>query len=146
MVVFRPFLAIFSPNTWISFTKLKFRQSFWDAKWVYIIFGSKLMTKWKTYKSAKNAKNITQIRVFLQNRKKAEMEIFVSCSITFEKINCLIPQNDCLYLSFWKIFVLLEKKWPEVVLKRSFIIRKFWKTPSKSFWIQNFFYTFKVSK
>ena len=32
MAVFRPFLAFFSPTTWISFTKLKFRQWFWGAE------------------------------------------------------------------------------------------------------------------
>ena len=42
------------------------------------------------------------------------------------------PQNDCLNLSFVKdIHAVGNKKWPEVVWKRPFLIRKFWKTPSR---------------
>ena len=40
------------------------------------------------------------------------------------------PQNDRLNLSFVKDIHIVGKKWPEVVLKRPFSIRKFWETPS----------------
>ena len=46
-----------------------------------------------------------QISVFVQNRKKKEIEIFAFCVITFEPIKiqtCLAPQNDSLNLSFVK--------------------------------------------
>ena len=43
--VFRPFLPIFMPATWPSFTKLKFRRSFWGAEQIYIFVGSKVMTQ-----------------------------------------------------------------------------------------------------
>ena len=49
--------------------------------------------------------------------------------ISFETIKiqtCLAPQNDLLNLSFVKdIHVVVEKR-PEMVLKRPFIILKFW--------------------
>ena len=66
--------------------------------------------------------------------KKKEMEIFVFGVITFEPINiqtCLAPQNVCLNLSFVNDVHVVAKKWPKVVLKRPFSIRKFWETPSK---------------
>ena len=40
----------------------------------------------KTKESAKSMKNIIQIIVFLQNRKKPETEIFVFCVTTFDPI------------------------------------------------------------
>ena len=48
-------------------------------------------------------KNITQIRFFLQNRKKTETEIFAFCVINFELIKiytCLASQNHRLNFSF----------------------------------------------
>ena len=41
--IFRPFLANFTPSTLISFTKLRFRRSFWGAEWVWTSIGSKVM-------------------------------------------------------------------------------------------------------
>ena len=46
-----------------------------------------------------------QISVFVQNRKKKEMEIFTFCVITFQPIiskTCQAPQNDRRNLSFVK--------------------------------------------
>ena len=49
----------FLPTTWISFTKLRFRQSFWGAKRVWILFGPRVMTKQnKTKKHTKLQKNV----------------------------------------------------------------------------------------
>ena len=45
------------------------------------------MKKHKKAKNAKITKNTTQIKFFLQNRKKTKMEIFAFCVITFEPIN-----------------------------------------------------------
>ena len=41
----RPFLAIFQPTTKKSFTKLKFRRSFWGALCIYILIESKVIAK-----------------------------------------------------------------------------------------------------
>ena len=62
MAVLRPLLVIFWYTALISFTKLWIKS--YDKK------------NAKTQKNALTAKNITQIRSFLQNRKKNEMEIF----------------------------------------------------------------------
>ena len=54
--------------------------------------------------------------------------------ITFEpnKIQtCSAPQKDSLNISFVKAVHVVVKKWPEVVLKRPFIIYKFWESPSR---------------
>ena len=40
-----PFLGTFWPYTEISFTKLKFRRSFWDVEWVWTSIGAKVMTQ-----------------------------------------------------------------------------------------------------
>ena len=51
----------------------------------------------------------------------------------FHKTNvqtCSAPQNDRLNLSFAKDIYMIAQKRPEVVIKRPFIIRKFWETPS----------------
>ena len=45
MAAFRPFLAIVSPTTCISITKLKFKQPFWGAEVMYIWTGLKVMTQ-----------------------------------------------------------------------------------------------------
>ena len=45
LIILRQFLVIFSTTTSISFTKLKIRRSFWVAKQVLIIIGSKVMTQ-----------------------------------------------------------------------------------------------------
>ena len=59
MAVLEPFLAIFWLPVCLSFTKLRFRRSFWCAEWVKIPIGSKVMAKnanvsisqtWLTYK------------------------------------------------------------------------------------------------
>ena len=42
---FPTFSSHFLPTTWISFTKLKFRRSFWGAEWVCILICSKVMTQ-----------------------------------------------------------------------------------------------------
>ena len=42
--------------------------------------------KKKNAKNAKKAKNIIQMSVFLQNRKKPETEIFAICVIPFDPI------------------------------------------------------------
>ena len=54
-----------------------------------------------------------KISVFVQNRKKKEMEIFVFCVITFEPIlskTCLAPQNDRQNLVFLKDMKVVVKK------------------------------------
>ena len=45
MSILRLHMLIFSPTTSITFTKLRFRQSFWGAQHVKILIGSKAMTK-----------------------------------------------------------------------------------------------------
>ena len=45
MAILWQFLAIFSPSICSSFTKLRFRRSFWGADWVCTSIGSKVMTK-----------------------------------------------------------------------------------------------------
>ena len=37
MGILSPFLVIFLPNTFISFTKLRFRRSFWVAQHIWIL-------------------------------------------------------------------------------------------------------------
>jgi hypothetical protein len=44
-IILRRFLVIFSTTTFISFTKLKIRRSFWGAEQVSIIIGSKVMAQ-----------------------------------------------------------------------------------------------------
>ena len=61
------------------FTKLRFRQSFWGAKQVSILIGTKVMTQ-----NAKTQK--TQMCGFVQNCKKMEMKIFVFCVMIVEPI------------------------------------------------------------
>ena len=70
-------------------------------------------------KNTKNANDSTQIKgLFYKITKK--LEIFAFCVITFQN------ERFCKrYLCSW------QKKWPEVVLKRPFINRKFWETPSR---------------
>ena len=69
--------VLFLPTTWISFTKLRFRRSFLGTKQVWILFGSKVMTKMKNMQKYKNRikrkKHLTQI-FFLQNCRKPETE------------------------------------------------------------------------
>ena len=43
IAIFRPFLANFLTSTQISFTKLRFRRSFWGAVQVWTPIGSKVM-------------------------------------------------------------------------------------------------------
>ena len=59
IAIFRPFLAIVLPNTWIFSTKLWFRLSFWGAEQVWILIGSKVMIQ--------NAK--TQMILFTKSQK-----------------------------------------------------------------------------
>ena len=54
----------FLPTTWITFTKLKFRRSFWGAEWVCFLIVSKVMTEIQKTKNVKNGKNIKQITSF----------------------------------------------------------------------------------
>ena len=75
MAVLRPLLVIFWYTALISFTKLWIKS-----------YDKKNAKTQKKQKNALTAKNITQIRSFLQNRKKNEMEIFAFCVITFEPI------------------------------------------------------------
>ena len=66
----------------------------------------------------------TQMSVFVQNRQKTEMEIFVFCVITFQPIiikTCKAPQNDRQNLSFVKDKHTYGKKLPEKIVQRSFI-------------------------
>ena len=66
----------------------------------------------------------TKISVFVQNRKKKEMEIFVFCVITFEPIlskTCLAPQNDRQSLSFVKDEHTYGEKKARKVVQRSFV-------------------------
>ena len=69
----------FSSTMCSSFTKLRFRRTFWSASRVKILIGTKVMTQ--------NAKmQEMQMSVFVQNCQKSEMEIFALCVITFEPI------------------------------------------------------------
>ena len=45
MSILRLFMVIFSPSKLISFTKLRFRLSFWVVQHAKILIGSKAMTK-----------------------------------------------------------------------------------------------------
>ena len=51
-----------------------------------------------------------------------ELEMFACCVITFKLIQtCLSPQNnDCLNLSFVKDILMVDGKWPEIIVKRPF--------------------------
>jgi uncharacterized membrane protein (GlpM family) len=44
LALLRPFLVIFLQATFIFFTKLRFRRSFWSAYQVWILIGSKATT------------------------------------------------------------------------------------------------------
>ena len=62
--------------------------------------------------------------VFVQNRKKKEMEIFAFCVITFKPIiskTCYAPQNDHQNLSLVKDEHTYGKKWLEKVVQWSFM-------------------------
>ena len=71
------------------------------------------MTQKKNTQKLQISQKNLQIRVFLQNCKKPEMEIYAFCGITFEpnKIQThLAPKNDRLNLSFLKnIYVVGQK-------------------------------------
>ena len=45
MAILRPFLAIFVPTIRKSFTKLRFRRTFWGPKEVWIMIGTIIMTQ-----------------------------------------------------------------------------------------------------
>ena len=100
-----------------SFTKLKFGQSFRDAKHA------------KTHERQRILHRV----VFFTKSQKSENKNICVLHLTFELIKiqtCLIPQNDRLNLSFFEKYTCSwQKKWPEVILKRPFIIRKFWEIP-----------------
>ena len=73
----------FVPPIRKSFTKLRFRRSFWGPEQVWIIFGTTVMTQ-----NAIKAKNKKKQRLcfFLQYCKKPEMEIFAFWVISFQSI------------------------------------------------------------
>ena len=71
MSVLQPFVAIFLPTTWLSFTKLKFILRCWTG----------LRFDWSKSHDT-NAKKDTQMRSFLQNwkkRKKRNGNTYVLC-------------------------------------------------------------------
>ena len=84
--VFRTFLALFSSTTWISFTKLKFRRSFWGAEQVCILIGSNQKLWQKCKKCKKQRNHYTNNKFFFTKLKKTEREIFAFFVITFEPI------------------------------------------------------------
>ena len=91
MAIFRPLLIIFLATAWISFTKQKFRRPFWGSEQVYILFGSKVMTKIKgMQKRIKRKKKIHRSYrsfFFTKSQKKMETEVFTFCVITFKPIS-----------------------------------------------------------
>ena len=95
----------FLATTSISFTKLKFRHSFWGAESVYILISSKrpkIMTK------------TTNISLFA---------FFCICVIKFDSTkikNHSVPQNDRLNISFVEdIYVVGKKNWLGMAVKRT---------------------------
>jgi hypothetical protein len=118
-----PFSDIFLPTTMLSFTKLKFRRSYWGAEQVYILIGSKVIY---------DKKHKYFPFVFFQFCKKklvvcvmfypffVFLAFFCIYVITFEPIKIQThsaPQNNRLNFSFLKdIHVVGKKKWPEVVV------------------------------
>ena len=129
MAVLWPFLVICA-NYWNIFHKTEVQMVILRC-WTGL--NQKVLTQMQNNaNNTKNAKNITQMSFFLQYHKNPETEIFAFCVINFEPIGiktCLAPQNDRLNLSFVKDIHVVGKKWPEVVLKRPFSIRKFWESP-----------------
>ena len=84
----------------------------------------------------KNAKNITQMKSFLQNPKKWEMEILTFFVLTFEPIQyqtCSAPQNDSLKFSFVKDIHEVGEKKTRKGKKRPFISSKFWASVISSY-------------
>ena len=104
--IFLPFLAIFFPTTFLPFTKLRFRWSFWDAKHL-----NWLASYDANEKHRKTQKTRHRLDFLLQNLKR--MEIFAFSVITLEPIKiwtCFTPQNVCLNLSFVKDINVVAKK------------------------------------
>ena len=83
IAIFRPFLVIFLTTTFISFTKLKFRPSFWGAEQVQIIISSKVMTQ--------NANEAVTTR----RRSSQLLSSYVSLSIifTWSKIHIFLSRS-----------------------------------------------------
>ena len=108
--VLRPFLAIFSPTTWIIFRKTEVQTV--------------ILRYWTSYDTNE---------LFFQNRKKWETEILTYCAITLEPIRfltCSSLQNDRLNFRFVKdIHVWFAKIWLE-----PFIGRKFWTSGFITVW------------
>ena len=137
IAVLQLFQAKFPPSTWISFTKLKSRQSFWGAEQLYISIGPKVMTKMKNTQKCKKRKNHQKHYIrnfFLQNRNRTKMEKIAFCVITFDPIKIQThsaPQNDRLNFSFVKDFFVLSWKMARNGRK----------------WIVNFiFFSYKIEK
>ena len=126
MAIFRPFVAIVLPTTWISFTKLKFRRSFWGAEWFYILIGSKVIyDKKHKYLSPFPFLSILEKKLVICLMFFPFFTFFVFCIsvITFETIKKQThsaPQNDRLNFNFVKVIHVVGKKRPEVVVKWTF--------------------------
>ena len=81
-----PYLVGFLPITLISFTKLRFRRSFWGDEQVWILVGSKVMTQSANIFISTPVANLMHhpIRIFLQTY----ILWFFLCVVGQ---NCLIP-------------------------------------------------------
>ena len=104
MAVLRPFLAIFSPTTWISSTKLKFKWSFWGAERVWTSIASNVM--------AQNANGtVTNRRWFAR---------LFSCSLLgFLFSEYLLSEKIC-KIYCWSManvnFVIISLSWRTIIL------------------------------
>ena len=86
--------AKFPPSTWISFTKLNFRWSFWGAEWVCILIGSKVMTQNANFsifvvvRFCKTKKFVCTVLVVLMSRMYHKLSILWSSikKIYWEKV------------------------------------------------------------
>ena len=96
------------------------RRSFWGAKLVLILIGSKIMTQ---------KANISVFFLWFCQKKSnlcSVFCVFVIWVITFKPIQtCSAPQNDRLNLSLVKDTYVVGKKWLEMFVRVPFVILLF---------------------